>query len=148
MMTPFSPRPIEFLGIGDHFGYRFKLYSVVMPGRSFSLEDAKVGYELALAELPSPAITHQRPGVGFCIFHWGNGADYVVLCWWDNENELPISIWIRREGEQEFRPAQKSESFCVWDLQIISFERDAYVQTFLSEVEPAESTYLHLIYGS
>lgn len=65
--------------------------------------------------------------------HRGAGADYVVLGWWDRENELPTRVVVREHAsEAPWRPARASESFCVWDLQVIGFERDAYVSTVLA----------------
>jgi hypothetical protein len=147
-MTPFHPRPISFLGQTEARGYVFKLYSVTMEGKPFKLEDAYDGFQLVLRHLPQPAQALGRPGVGFCIFHWGNGADYVVLCWWDRENELPLRIALRTDDEPDWRLAQGSESFCVWDLQIIGFERDAYVQSILSEQPGKAEDYLQRVYAS
>lgn len=55
-----------------------------------------------------------------------------MLCWWDRENELPIRVFVRQHDGSPWRPAQGSESVCVWDLQVICFERDAYVHTVMA----------------
>ena len=67
------------------------------------------------------------------IAHQGRTALYCVLGWWDNENELPLEVFVRgREPGAEWHLARGPESVCVWDLQVIAFERDAYVATVLS----------------
>ena len=46
-------------------------------------------------------------------------------------NELPLRVFLR--DASGWRAARGSESVCVWDLEIVAFERDAYVQTVLAE---------------
>ena len=78
-------------------------------------------------------MTSARPGVGILIAHQGRGCNYVVLGWWDRENELPLRIFVNNEvSPQGWRQNDGSESICVWDLEIIWKEREAYVATVLS----------------
>ncbi|HEX2897460.1 MAG TPA: isochorismatase, partial [candidate division Zixibacteria bacterium] len=84
-------------------------------------------------ELPSAAITDTRPGVGFIICHQGRGWQYLVFCWWDNENELPQKIFVRKIGKTEkWKPAAIGQAICVWDLEVIWFERNAYIATVMA----------------
>lgn len=130
-MIPFAPRPIRFHGVRELGGFRLKDYSIVHGAGAVDWLDFARGFELAMAGLPRPAVANGRPGVGFRIAHRGNGARYAVLAWWERENELPIRLAVRR-GEEEWRAARPDESICVWDLQVIGFERDAYVATVLA----------------
>jgi hypothetical protein len=137
-MNPFVPRPIQFQGLVRHQGWTLKRYTVTLATADAEPATEKwlaftSGRELAFAALPAPARTDVRPGVGFVIEHRGDGADYVVLGWWDRENELPVRVVVRdHEPQSEWRASRESESFCVWDLQVIGFERDAYVRTVLA----------------
>ena len=69
-----------------------------------------------------------------------------VLRWWDRENELPIRVWVAEQdgGPPRWRPAQGSESVCVWDLDVIWHERQASVRTLLAKhpAPDADSAYL------
>ena len=58
----------------------------------------EAGLKLAEAELPQPAEAAGRPGLGFLIAHQGRTGDYVVLGWWDHENELPLRVFLRRQA--------------------------------------------------
>jgi hypothetical protein len=127
--TPFAARAIRPLGVIGRVGYRLKRYSVAYGPEPLRPQTFDPGVELALRELPQPAVAGGRPGLGFVICHQGRGGDYVVLCWWDLENELPTRVFVR--GEQSWRPARDGESFCVWDLEILWLERQAYVATLL-----------------
>ncbi len=80
------------------------------------------------------------PGVGSAIIHQGATAGYFLLSWWDNDNELPMRVFVR-EGER-WRPARDSELFCVWDLEIIWHEREAFVRSMLTRGGGGVEAYL------
>ena len=131
--TRFAPRPVRFLGLAQPNGFRIKKYSIVYGDAPFRADDFAAGLRLAFEALPAPAVTAVRPGAGFAIAHQGNGADFAVLGWWDNENELPLRVVVRPQtADGTWRPARESESVCVWDLEVVWFERQAYVHTVLS----------------
>ena len=140
---PYAPRPVEYRGIVERAGHRLKHYGVRYGPDPLELERYREGLELALAELPEAAPENGRPGLGFVIMHRGRAAGYVVLAWWDRENELPVRVFLREEGP--WRPARGGESFCVWDLEIMAHERDAYVATVLAG-EP--EGYLARVFGA
>ena len=130
-MQLYAPRPIRFDGVHVHDGWRIKRYRIWYGDAGFEAGRFEVGVALVWSELPAPAVTAVRPGVGFIVAHQGRGADYLVLGWWDRENELPLRVFVRDRGV--WRPAQGPESVCVWDLQVIGHERDAYVETVLGD---------------
>jgi hypothetical protein len=66
-------------------------------------------------------------GVGFAICHRGRGAEYLVVGTWQNENELPLRVWTRDFGAAGWTRRTDDAGACVWDLEVIAFERDAYV---------------------
>lgn len=129
----FSPRPIQFRKMRTlEDGWRLKEYTIVFGERPLDERDLSFGVDLAMRSLPRPATIPGRPGAGFLVLHQGRGAAYVVLGWWDNENELPLRIFVRPYDQPLWRPASERESICVWDLEVLWFERNAYVQTMLS----------------
>lgn len=132
-MRPFAQRPISSIGVTFHDDWALKRYTIVYGEQPVDWRGFEPGLALAVRSLPEPAVTAERLGVGFLIAHRGAGADYVVLGWWDRENELPLRVVVRDQTPgAEWRPARGSESVCVWDLQVIGFERDAYVTTVLA----------------
>lgn len=143
--TPFIARPIRYAGITEVEGFRLKRYIILYGGGPFRDVAFEAGMKLAQESLPRPAVNAERPGVGFAIAHQGNGVDYLVLAWWDNENELPLRVFVRPQTpEGEWRPARGGESVCVWDLEVIGFERNAYVKTLLNAVTVEAYLELHL----
>ena len=144
----YSPRPIRLIELLEHDGWRFKLYAITYRAEAFDRASFDSAMLIALKELPSPAITAQRPGVGFMICHRGRGWDYLVVCWWDNQNELPMHIYVRpRDASVPWRRARDSESICVWDLQVINFERDAYVREVLAAEQSVDCYLARSLYA-
>ena len=132
-MHPYAPRPIRFLDVEEQAGFALKrwwidLYEDAAP------YDADWAPALAMAAAALPTdVDKGCPRVGFLILHRGRGADYLVLGWWDRENELPLRVFVRYPGtdDAQWRAARGGESVCVWDLEVIGFERDAYVRSYL-----------------
>lgn len=132
-MQRYEPRAIRFHGVHETDGWRLKRYSITYGPDALDWRAFEPATALAERTLPRPAVTSQRPGLGFVIAHRGRTALYCVLAWWDNENELPVRVFVRELDEgAAWRAARGAESFCVWDLQVIGFEREAYVATVLA----------------
>lgn len=130
-IQPYAARPVATLAPLRYAGWTLKLHCIRYGSEPFDESRFDAGRALALAQLPSPATAPGRPGVGFFIEHQGNGVDYLVLGWWDRENELPLRVFVREPAGQ-WRPARGAESVCVWDLQVIWAEREAYVATIMA----------------
>ena len=143
MFPRYQPRPLRFLGVESVAGYLLKTYGISAGNRDFDPERFAARWDLAASALPQPAVTEERPGVGFAILHQAQGDDYLILCWWDRVNELPTRVFLR--GPDGWRPAGASESFCVWDLRVIWWEREAYVGTVLAGSAGALDAYLAIV---
>jgi len=146
-LRPFSPRLVRFHQILEGEGWRLKLYSISHDGSEIDWARFSPGLSLARAELPA-AEAPGRPGLGFVIVHQGLTGDYVVASWWDHENELPTRVFLRSDAaERGWRAAGARESFCVWDLEIMWAERQAYVATALATAGPDLEGYLARRHG-
>ena len=135
--TPFEPyreRARAWLGLTRHAGHALRTYSVVYGDESLDRERFEAGLPALLERLPAPDWSRGRAGAGVLILHQGKAEDYLVMGWWDRQNELPLEVWIRYEDG--WAPARHHESVCVWDLEILAFERDAWVATMLSDGQP------------
>ncbi|MFN3648188.1 MAG: isochorismatase [Armatimonadota bacterium] len=141
MFTRYEPRPLAFLGVEEVAGYRLKRYGIRWGEAPLEWARFEDGWRQAIAVLPQPAVTEARPGVGFAILHQGRTGDYLVLGWWDHENDLPVRVFVR--DAEGWRPAA-GESFCVWDLRVLWWEREAYVATLLSGRRNSLDDYLRM----
>jgi hypothetical protein len=129
-LTPYERRPLTPLGILELRSNRLKAYSIVYGDAPFERDAFDAGLELAEHELPAPAVAPGRPGVGFVILHQSRIGPYIILAWWDNDNELPVRVFLQQDAN--WRPAGPSESFCIWDLRVLWHEREAYIRTMLN----------------
>jgi hypothetical protein len=129
--VPFAPRPIAGLGPPATIqGFALKPYTVCHAPPAFDPRRFDACERLIEAALGALDVTEASARVGFVIQHQGRDADYLVLAWWSRQNELPIRVWVN-DGAG-WRPARDGESVCVWDLEIIWFERNLWIETVLS----------------
>lgn len=72
-------------------------------------------------------------GVGFIGVHQGKTSHFIFVDWWAQENELHHHVFISPlETPLDFREATATGVMaCVWDLAVLQFERDAWVDTVL-----------------
>jgi hypothetical protein len=147
-MQPFAPRPIRFHGLRRREGWQLKVYSIVHGAEPLDLETFEKGIRLAEERLPAPDVGSGRPGLGFVIAHQGRTGDYVVLGWWDRENELPLRILVRQGSNGAWREARDGESICVWDVEVLWAERHYYVTTMLTPRGSDRAAYLFRFHES
>lgn len=144
-MHPFAPREIEFVGTRALHGWKVKVYGVHLAGAPLDWASFEAALDDSLGDLPEPDLDRGRPGLGFFIAHQGATGDYAVLAWWNHENELPLRIAVRRQAGDPWRPATTGESVCIWDLEIIWEERNAWIETMLTEAGPDREEYLRRV---
>ena len=129
--APYAERRTTFDGVIEVGAWRLKRYTIV-DGDAFDAEAFADATAFCRYALPSPARDALRPGVGVLIRHEGRTMRYLVLCWWDNENELPMRVWVQPTGGDAcWRRAAVRESVCVWDMLALTQEREAYVRHVL-----------------
>lgn len=118
----FKPRLID-CPANRHDRDGIKLYTISADGRPVDpkpfllrLDQVKAERGLDWAALPA-----------FAILHRGASRLYLVLCWWSNDNELfnPVSVLT----ETGWVDDPRQYSFCVYDLEIIWFERQCFIAT-------------------
>jgi hypothetical protein len=140
MFTRYQPRLLSFLGVEPVAGHRLKVYAIRHGDQPLDRARFAGAWELATPALPPPDLAAGRPGVGFAILHHGATSDTFVLCWWDGQIDLPTRVYV--SGAHGWRPATGGESFCVWDLRVIWWEREAYVTTVLAGRPGGAEAYL------
>ena len=74
--------------------------------------------------------------VGFLILHYGKQANYLLVSQWYDADMLKHQVRGAAIGagvDATFEPlAQRNLIACVWELEVIRFERDAWVNTTLA----------------
>lgn len=93
--------------------------AVVQPDYLTQLQIVKSQKQLAWKRIPA-----------FAILHEGANAQYLVLAWWGNDNEMFTSVSVREQSS--WIVDSDKYSFCLWDLEIIWAERNIFIETMYS----------------
>ena len=113
----YEPRWISFLerdGRVKHYGISRPRPALVAATR-----------EAARATIPTGAL-------GFTIAHDAATAGLGIVYWWANENEIHSSVFAApRDDPGALEPADGTGMACVWELEVIDFERRAYLEDVL-----------------
>lgn len=133
MPFAYRPRRLRFVDLVAGRGWRLKLYTILHQDREPVPELTAAATETALASLPQPAVTPDRYGVGVVSVHRGASYDFVTVSHWCYETELRSHTFMRpSSGSYLLEPVSTSDlSADVWDLRLLAFERDAWVETVL-----------------
>jgi hypothetical protein len=134
LQEPYDRRPIRFLELWRESGWTMKVYGIAY-GRPRPREQlVEAAKAITLQELDDSAHEQNHYGVGFLSIHDGRDANFVFLDYWADENELHHHVFVS--------PSEEPASFedvtvtgliaCAWDIRVLSFERDAWVEAVLA----------------
>lgn len=132
----YSPRLVKALPPVDVCGRALKVYGMFSePERSAALPAPDWLQQQAASVLREPPQQGDHP-VGFLILHYAMDGDYLLVSQWYDANML--KHWVRGSavdagGSTTLTPlAQRDLVACVWEIEVIKFERDAWVNTVLA----------------
>lgn len=134
---PHKTRRIRYLGEHNALGWRCKLYGIAMEGEL--PRDSLVASARAVAErvLPQPPVTgpggdDDRYGIGLIIAHDGRDRAYVIVAWFAGENEIYERLLSAPlDGTSQPEPHPSPAVGCVWELEVVDFERRAWLEHVL-----------------
>lgn len=145
LQEAYKPRAIRFLELWQIPNWQLKVYGIAYEGeypRDILIDAAK---ELARHELPDVSAMKNHYGVGFLGIHDGRDANFVFLDFWADENELHHHVYVSPADA----PADLDDvtgtglTACVWDLRVLCFERQAWIDTVLANPDgPDIAAYL------
>lgn len=132
---PYQTRPVRFLELLEYGGWRLKVYGISATGEFPNSDLVEQARGIARAHLPKEAITDQQYGVGFVIVHEGAVGDYVFVDWWWANDIVQHHLFgAKKGGGFEYRQPEGA-GFCVWELAVIWFEREAWVKHILQKAK-------------
>lgn len=141
---PYRVRSIRFLELWSHGDWRVKIYGIARRGAEPAPALVAAAKEVARSRLPQPPLSARGYGVGFMGIHEGRGANFVFVDWWANENELHHHLYVSGSDDRcalEY-VTPTGLAACVWDLAVIGFERQAWIEAVLAGEEPNIDGYL------
>jgi len=133
---PYRPRHLRFIRRQDLGDWRIKVYGIAMFGRTTRSELVEAAVSQAAKTLPQPAVSDDRPGIGFVIAHDAASVCFGLIYWWQSANELHQRVFVSPLAEPgNFRRYENPGAGCVWELGIIDFERRAWLEDVLANPE-------------
>lgn len=132
----YRTRPVRYLKTLEDGGWRMKLYGISADGPEPRPELLIAAKEVAFETLPEPS-GGGRYGVGFVIVHDGRDGCYVLVDWWQGEDMLYQHLYLSPKGQPRGleRHTESGLTACVWELAVISFERQAWLDSVLKNPE-------------
>ena len=123
---PHAPRRIAFLGRDG----AVKHYGIALGGELPRPALAEATRRLAATALPAGAS-------GFTIAHDAATAALAIVYWWANENELHARhFFAPLDDPGALAPLPDAGLACVWELEVIDFERRAWLRDVLEDGDP------------
>lgn len=129
---PHRKRPIRFVRLEHIADWRVKLYTIAGDGepRAALIDET---LRRAPAIFPHPALGEQRHGIGFIIVHDARTAPMALYYWWQAFNELHQRLYVGpRHDPRALTQLAEQTAGCVWELEVIDFERRAWLGDILA----------------
>lgn len=136
-LEAYRRRLIRFLDLWEWGSWRFKIYGIGWRGKLPGTELVEAARKVARERLAVIDSRSHHYGVGFMGIHAGKTANFIFIDWWQDENELHHHVYV----SQLDTPTQLEYVTptgliaCVWDLAVLGFEREAWLQAVLKRPE-------------
>jgi hypothetical protein len=116
----YKPRQIAFAGREG----RLKHYGIGI--------DEAARPELLTATRDAAAAVVPEDAAGFTIAHDAAGAGLGLVYWWANDNEIHMRAFASPlDDPGALEPVDGTGMACVWELEVIDFERRAWLEDVL-----------------
>ncbi|MEL7510454.1 MAG: hypothetical protein AAFN42_24255 [Cyanobacteria bacterium J06554_1] len=131
LFAMFEPRRIESAATWLDQD-NIKIYTVSASGNAVD----QSSYRERLKDVKQARTVNWSLTPSFTIFHSGASADYLVLAWWGNDNEMftSVSVYVDSQWIED----SNRYSFCLWDLEIMWAERNFFVEFMYCEAPNLE----------
>ncbi len=141
----FTKRSIRLIDVWRYRGWHIKLYGICQHGERPGEPLIRKAKDITRQHLPLPAITTERYAQAFTILHQADLFNTVTLDWWERDNELRHRVF--RSLPEKPTPFEEmtasGEAACIWELRVMSFEREAWIRHILKKAEaPDWNAYL------
>jgi hypothetical protein len=134
LQEAYDVRPIRFLELWREARWTLKVYGIAY-GREHPREElVEAAKQVAHERLTHSTNDENHYGVGFLGVHDGRGANFVYLDYWADENELHHHLYLSPSEEPASLEYVTPTGLmaCAWDVRVLSFERDAWVEAMLA----------------
>lgn len=149
IQSNYKTRPVRFVELYRHTDWYIKIYSISVKHEMVEqhwIDRAKQNLSAWLQQAGNyPLDTCQTATL---IIHEGKEGCFAILCWWIDENMLQLFVYLASYNNQpEFvLYSDKGMVTCVWEMAVLWFERNAWVEHVLSKADsPDIEAYLNTV---
>lgn len=132
----YQPRPVRFLEIVTCGDWKIKLYSISVKAERVS-DDTIILAKQHLQEWLKYTGLYELDTykVATLILHEGKEGCFAIINWWIDENMLQQFVYLAADtAPGEFKLYSDKGIFtCVWEMAVLWFERNAWVEKVLKQ---------------
>ena len=141
--APYHTRPVSFLGTRQCGAWGVKVYGICSKRPQPEPAIVQRAWDQASHLLRNMMHDYPVHGAAFLIVHEANDGSFFLLNWWTGENMLASRVFYAAPGSGTFIDFAGSRiACCVWELEVIKYERDRWVQDVLGEGKGDIAAYL------
>ncbi|AXK36779.1 isochorismatase [Streptomyces armeniacus] len=140
----YRTRPIRFLELWEHGGWRVKVYGIAAAAELPRPALVTAAKATAAQHLPREPGGDGRHGAAFLTVHDGADGTWVLVDWWANGNllhHLPFGGDLA-DPAGELRPLTGGLAACTYELAVTDFERRAWLREVYAAERPDLDGYL------
>jgi hypothetical protein len=133
LLEPYAKRPIRFLELHEQDGWRLKVYSLAYQMPWARPDVIKIARSVLWEHLQTAARGKPHYRVGYMGVNDGRGAIFAFVDFWADENELHHHVFVAPKAEvgKLAYVTPSGLTACVWDLALMAYERQAWVDAVL-----------------
>lgn len=137
-VKPYKKRPVRFLEIVECNNWKIKLYSI---SSKHNLVDSRT-IEYAKEQLPkwlekTEIYRLETYKVATLILHEGKEGCFAIISWWIYENMMQLFVYLATDDNPTAFKLYSDKGIvtCVWEMAVLWFERNAWVEYVLKQPE-------------
>ena len=138
MFNAYQTRSIRFLGLEKHEEWTIKVYSISSKNE-YADQNLITTAKANLPQWLEKASINSLPNyqVATLIIHEGREACFAIVSWWVDENMLQLFAYSSSAANpHQFQLiSDKGVVSCVWEMAILWFERNAWVEEVLKQAK-------------
>ncbi|MGC1496922.1 MAG: hypothetical protein WA790_14010 [Sulfitobacter sp.] len=149
-LQPFVPRKVLALPMIKEAGWTLKRYAILADGRVFDESIVSAASAEMIKRMPRAGDLEDgtgNHGVGFQIIHFAQVAVVSPVFYWQWGSVLARADQMRADWETPtvFGDGVKEVLGCVWEMDVVSFEVNAWKTALLEGDDPAQQRLAHYL---
>jgi hypothetical protein len=143
IFQPYEPRPIRFQAVQHLKDWKLKVYTISADHTSVPQEAINAARNFTSGVLSSVR-DQSHYHTGYMIVHKAREAYFYLVGWWTGENMLCQEVKMAPlNNPEQIKPLDNTAIIaCVWELEVIDFERKSWMKHLLKSTRPDINNYL------